>query len=1620
MVERTVIKNREAAHEWLRCIADNAITASIVEEGMGQFIKRFRRDKKKIYDKLRATRELYLAQCNELMTTLNTFCEGVVEQATDHVCRERLVARAFTIYLTELQTRRPEGRDDAREIMAIDQHCAKRAERSEKTTIRRRLRLMSAFDTKRVDLCRQVQEQFEAANEKLLSNLRTRDSEIEGYLADINYTFRRFVQHSCNRRRQLHTINIVKRKNFFRFEDECLSEIGSLLSNLRLNMEAAWRDEHMRCTTIMKGAQSRMRELIGDCEGRMKHTYENLSCNLKGDRSNIAWVSDAEKVLDMKESERLFSIKQLRRKVDLEWVELLRGGIQKIIGIVKEASLLPTPDASSVDNDVMWAAAFATFGAECTSIVMTFRESIESRLEKERSVLTTTCAGQIDYLESNWKENIVTMNKTLLAEMKGFFQLYCDAKDSILGMSLEQEIEALCYEQSSLVRLSKFWEGVNGSNRIFADELRETLRVLVEQMSEQSGTRKVLPYESEKFHFSLLGGRAYDVQDFGDKYYTREHNVAGGSGAHLIDMDMQSFDSRDVKRSGLLAALQFDKIDVEKLFEAEGSTGRCTGIGEGTGESISACGADHKPISPPPPLAEGAHHLMDPSDTSSLPVFKSVNEALRYCVESIQLSRIRMLLKHTKSELQSLDTTETVTMSQKPEDRLHVFNRCSFDYMGLSERGGFPRFTAMASLALSRLMQQSFKFCESSKLLNILLQALRVEAPLEDHHRQSLMNVFSMSFAMNITSQMAQCNQRVDCQQIYEYMRRNIRQVCLASLHATAIALQQLILPRTQPTATEDEKSNAPHAGSVDNESQLLLRAEGHIGLEEMLCCESSWLLAVLDIDEDFPGSALTANDWLVATKKTIAALQEQTPDEIRTHRMKQRRHVNLLRLSDDCVAFLRSKELERPAMYSSMHRMTSSTDTIQRHMRIMGVPDPDVCVLSAFLSDACTNGDQLMDLTVETIRAAVRLWRFVAYCKLHTLSQMMHDLDEKVEEVSPQSVTVDRVHEYDSLSTVLRSHDVFTRQQNEIYDNGEFKIASISPFDAVGAVVMRITAITDVPLSYLQVLSFLADRGGLFCEPWITEPTTFVGQAQFAPLSSEIARFLDFGMLWGFVQRIQDMQSCTSSSAALAPLFSDRTFDEMTLLNSGSAHQPIPLEVLRHYCSKSRGDGRTFTTIQITMRFWAAYRADEVHCLRDEDTISVAEFSSRADDKTCALRGNEVVSMEPSRHRSVLPDNLLEGLPKTSLEEEVEEILSKNTKSVVELLEMGDTVDSFTDTIGNISDPSSSFLASSFYEATGLLQKPLPSAQQRALLATATQHFPDILHPFQAAACIWILNHTPVQVERIKSMIALARPQLRTANATPPHKVSDTATQNYPSLSEIRRRVELSLLMQYCGGDCYDTKQGLLLVPYGDGSNEATGGIAEYWKQLSRNRLTRVGSFTSSARELHSDYWSEYILECRTERHHDRVAAQQELFSKFRQYVKAYRMETLRQREVLKELYGYIKGQMITQQSISTQMLADIGNFFNFCADNFERILHVTLEGYGQSKVAYLKQNFAVYSNHRAMLTRVYTRCRNALLSLMHGQRDRFGEQVLRNVQSYVRASATVGYAMFQRAAGK
>ena len=321
VIKRGFLKQQEAAYEWLRCVADNALTAIVIESGVKKFLAHFRREKKQAYKRLSHTKQQLETQYTSMLKIIDNYCKQVVKQTKVHTTRERLVSRGFNTYLVEVNSGRlnkTSGILNHSNISPHDrdlevEHTIKRCERNCKHIIHNRAQSLRMLDKVKNNLTKEVTDSYVKLTQEVMGDVFAhRDADVQQYLADINKVLRKVVQIACNTRRKTQNENTLKRKNFFRFEDECLVEIGSLMANLRFEMDEAWRTEHMLGVKINHAAQSRLEELIIANEEDLQFAYNELSCFLEGERSNVHWVDVAAETLAEKDASMVEQMHNLR------------------------------------------------------------------------------------------------------------------------------------------------------------------------------------------------------------------------------------------------------------------------------------------------------------------------------------------------------------------------------------------------------------------------------------------------------------------------------------------------------------------------------------------------------------------------------------------------------------------------------------------------------------------------------------------------------------------------------------------------------------------------------------------------------------------------------------------------------------------------------------------------------------------------------------------------------------------------------------------------------------------------------------------------------------------------------------------------------------------------------------------------------------------------------------------------------------------------------------------------------------------------------------------------------------------------------------------------------------
>lgn len=578
------------------------------------------------------------------------------------------------------------------------------------------------------------------------------------------------------------------------------------------------------------------------------------------------------------------------------------------------------------------------------------------------------------------------------------------------------------------------------------------------------------------------------------------------------------------------------------------------------------------------------------------------------------------------------------------------------------------------------------------------------------------------------------------------------------------------------------------------------------------------------------------------------------------------------------------------------------------RRLQAIGMPDMDICVLLALLteetmhntdrdrdlSDADRDSD-MINTASEYVIVAVKMWRLVSYCKLLAMMYCSHDklvvADLSKIDTNQNSLNV---FEFDSIEDVLTKHDLKCTHWKMDHDTGELFIQQMSPFDAVGKFIRRLTCIAEVPFSYIQGMSFLSTNGGFMCDPWVLEPSLSTDSPSFhRALALQVTEYIKLFFLQGYLRRAQskDLVKNVVPSHVLSPSFIPGTLDRIHVLSKGQNlnHILVPIEILRDYCdrsvmtkkgkqiaemnqkktcpshtpiakdkqtlkAKAKRNNRVtmsttdaihqdhqpteieYTHAQITLRFWTAYRQEGVaqtsffenameerlrqaqgdkkansHSGRNEGCTTAAggvggrrtttnrrgkwdgkTFQHYKADNDDQDQGSSNISKDTDA------ESTISTVPQSSTEEAREILVQKlKDSSVLDLLSLDKSFQGFNDILNAAVSDDKIGVPSTFSDTIGVLMNPIKTHDLRGTVQVALEYEPKLHHPVQNKVCVWAFaHHRPYTIHELEKLI--------NKQDIPFHVDSDkmpregALSQHYPTHYELRRRIEMSVLLQY------------------------------------------------------------------------------------------------------------------------------------------------------------------------------------------------------------------------------
>lgn len=400
--------------------------------------------------------------------------------------------------------------------------------------------------------------------------------------------------------------------------------------------------------------------------------------------------------------------------------------------------------------------------------------------------------------------------------------------------------------------------------------------------------------------------------------------------------------------------------------------------------------------------------------------------------------------------------------------------------------------------------------------------------------------------------QVAQYQQSIDMQAVLDYLSKYLRNVCLASSYAVLVALSTMRCPveekekHVMPAVSSHDKPTLPRAtlpkmthrdeDCHEVNQDPARKSEKYVGyilshklpmelcgmsdmgrfcgskpdnccyllgLKEMLRAESEWMLACLGVDTDdedlfdFNSKLDDINDVHVPQPLPPLPLSSSKGEG---------QSADMSKVFTNYSEWVKDKQ-ENAAPKTDQIGVMRNARSVSKRMQEVGVPDTDICVLLSLLVEETkheadhpsSRREDMITVVGKHVTAAVQLWRLVAYCKLTAMVNCSNDKvivgDLAKAEKSQFSLNV---FDFDGMEDVLSRHDTTCTQWKANSDESKMDILALSPFDGVGKFVRQVSSIAEVPMSYLQGMSFLSTNGGFMCDPWVLAPSLSTDSPNF------------------------------------------------------------------------------------------------------------------------------------------------------------------------------------------------------------------------------------------------------------------------------------------------------------------------------------------------------------------------------------------------------------------------------------------------------------------------------------------------------------------------------------------
>lgn len=457
---REVAKRREAAFDWLTCIADNSMVAAGAEVMLQDLYAVLDKERARAVSSLHSAMSSYVEQHNVILDSIIAFSGRVRQHAQDFLHREQLIGRAFLQYLLSVISGqvRPHTSEVKRSSIAWEgKFTADRAHRRD-TALHRDFNLaMLPFDKCVSELRERMVKQLEHVTVKMQSVLNGRESDINKRKAAIHRKLGKHVNKSCNARRLRLKGNKASSRDEQQLEERALVSLNDLTVELRQAVDQIWVKEHLRERRMYEASRGRLERLEKSALIIWnKHSY--LAMAQQEDYQD--WLNMYRRDRDMKLHERQAVVMKdwdtWRRFYGEGYKKLwrqMRPRVRHFISaaIAYDATVPLEKNVATINRHE------GTLGAWCQSMLGHLRRVAEEHVKQEVCKADKYCDERRAALVSEWQDNLFRLNDAINRRVGTLKDMEADLEETLRLALAQNEIEACVFEQTSCARMDNFW-----------------------------------------------------------------------------------------------------------------------------------------------------------------------------------------------------------------------------------------------------------------------------------------------------------------------------------------------------------------------------------------------------------------------------------------------------------------------------------------------------------------------------------------------------------------------------------------------------------------------------------------------------------------------------------------------------------------------------------------------------------------------------------------------------------------------------------------------------------------------------------------------------------------------------------------------------------------------------------------------------------------------------------------------------------------------------------------------------------------------------------------------------------------------------------------------------------